>query len=103
MVNRVLTSPYLWWSDPFLAGPDASDRLPFSSAGLNPNGNDRFIRRGTGRQPETRRPERALAVCPGDRAPGPLSAGKTADHAVARRAAAPDTDLCRPGAGQKPR
>src|SRR5882757_5170347 len=33
MVNRVLTSPYLWWSDPFLAGPDASDRLPFSSAG----------------------------------------------------------------------
>src|SRR4051794_35194418 len=100
MVNRVLTSPYLWWSDPILAGLHPCDRPPFSSAGLNPNGNDRFIRRGTGRwQPETRRPERALAVCPGKRTARPVSAGKTADHAVARRAAAPDSRFRRPGVG----
>jgi hypothetical protein len=29
LVNRVLTSPYLWWSDPFLAGLDPCDRLHF--------------------------------------------------------------------------
>jgi len=27
MVNRVLTSPYLWWSDPFQSR-SRSDRLP---------------------------------------------------------------------------
>src|ERR1700709_2669809 len=33
MVNRVLTSPYLWWSDPFFGRSLPCDRLSFSSAG----------------------------------------------------------------------
>ena len=35
MVNRVLTSPYLWWFDRFTAGPNQSTPAAFESAGAS--------------------------------------------------------------------
>ena len=96
MVNRVLTSPYLWWFDPFSAGLDGATGCP-ESAGASPYGNDRFIPCAAGRRQPAKR---TLAVCADGRAAGPLSAGQAIDCAVIRRAAASGSGLCRPGAGK---
>jgi len=50
MVNRVLTSPYLWWSDPLSAV--AHMRGDPQSAGVLTYGNARFIPRPLDGQPE---------------------------------------------------
>src|ERR1700692_1998511 len=95
MVNRVLTSPYLWWLIRFRP-VSPWDRLP-NCAGALKYGHDRFIPRAAGR----RRPrKRALAIRPADRAIGPLPAWQALDNIISRRAAAPGAGLRRPGTGK---
>ena len=84
MVNRVLTSPYLWWFDPYPTG------LESAIGGLNQcwrdkYGHDRIIPRAPRRW---KRGKRTLALFAGHRIAGALPAGQTIDNAVVRRAAA---------------
>ena len=50
MVNRVLTSPYLWWFDPLPTG--LVRRSAASTCWRFKYGNDRFIPRARGRRPQ---------------------------------------------------
>src|ERR1700684_802441 len=96
MVNRVLTSPYLWWFDPHPAG------LESAIGGLNEcwrdtYGHDRIIPRAPGRW---KRGKRTLAFFAGHRTAGTLPASQTIDNAVVRRAPASPARIRGPGSRQ---
>src|SRR6202035_3906452 len=94
MVNRVLTSPYLWWFDPFPAAPK-HDRRP-QECWHDPYGHDCFIPRAAGLRKSGKR---TLAIRAAHRTTGPVSARQAIDNAIIRRAAASGPGIRRSGAG----
>ena len=69
-VNRVLTSPYLWWFDLFFGRSHEAIGRPQKGWRFR-HGNDRFIPRAAERRQSA---ERTLAVRAAGRAAGPISA-----------------------------
>jgi Amt family ammonium transporter len=94
MVNRVLTSPYLWWSDPH---PPVSKRdRRHHPCWRDKYGHDRIIPRPAGR----RKPGgRALALLAGHRIAGAVSTVQAIDNVIVRRTPAPGSGFRWSGSG----
>src|SRR3984957_4088105 len=84
MVNRVLTSPYLWWFDPYPTGLESAIGA-LNECWRDKYGHDRIIPRAPRRW---QRGKRTLALFAGHRIAGALPTGQAVDNAVVRRATA---------------